>query len=137
MGQGGNRGRSAVGRAIVPFHRIGPHQVEAAISAVHAQLKLAADMDWATINPSPAVGLNHAVAVAMSEGLERGLELINQIGAAGELSHYYLFHTARADLLRRFGKRFDAEAAYREALTLTSNPVEQAYLRQRLAALTS
>jgi RNA polymerase sigma-70 factor, ECF subfamily len=83
------------------------------------------------------VRLNHAVAVAMSEGLERGLELIDQIGASGDLSQYYLFHAARADLLRRLGNRADAEAAYREALPLTNNPVAQAYLRQRLAALTS
>jgi RNA polymerase sigma-70 factor (ECF subfamily) len=129
------------------FHRIGPYQVQAAISAVHAEAKAAADTDWAQIaalytellriNPSPVVGLNYAVAVAMSEGLERGLELMNQIGASGELNQYYLFHAARADLLRRLGNRADAEAAYRLALPLTNNPVERAYLRERIAALTS
>jgi RNA polymerase sigma-70 factor, ECF subfamily len=129
------------------LHKIGPYQLQAAISAVHAQAKSSADTDWAEIaalytellriNPSPVVALNRAVAVAMSDGLEHGLELINQIGANGELSHYHLFHAARADLLRRLGKRADAEAAYHQALPLTNNPVEQAYLRRRLAALTS
>jgi RNA polymerase sigma-70 factor, ECF subfamily len=93
------------------FHRIGAYQLQAAISAVHTEAKSAAETDWAQIaalytellriNPSPVVALNRAVAVAMSEGVERGLELMNQIGASGELNQYYLFHAARADLLRR------------------------------------
>jgi RNA polymerase sigma-70 factor, ECF subfamily len=84
------------------------------------------------LNPSPVVMLNHAVAVAMSDGLEKGLELIGEAGASGELSEYHLFHAARADILRRLGRRAEAAEAYREALSRTSNRVEQSYLSRRL-----
>src|SRR5262249_6158991 len=87
------------------------------------------------LTPSPVVELNRAVAVAMAEGVEKGLAAINQVGSTGELDQYYLFHAARADLLRRLGRHQDAAVAYRRAITLTNNAVEQSYLRRRLAAL--
>lgn len=84
------------------------------------------------ILPSPIVALNHAVAVAMSEGLERGLAQIEQAGASGSLERYYLFHSARADILRRLGRRTESAEAYAAALALATNKVELEYLRERL-----
>ena len=87
------------------------------------------------ISPSPVVALNHAVAVAMSEGPERGLARIDCLESSGELSDYYLLHAARADLLRRLGRKLEATEAYTRALQLARNPIEQNYLRRRLAEL--
>src|SRR3989441_4874826 len=84
------------------------------------------------ITSSPIVALNHAAALAMSEGFEEGLRLIEEVGANGKLEHYYLFHAARADLLRRLNRLQEATTAYRRALALTTNHVEQQYLRKRL-----
>jgi RNA polymerase sigma-70 factor (ECF subfamily) len=127
------------------LHHPGPYQLQAAIAAVHAEAPSAADTDWAQIaalyrelvkiNPSAVVTLNHAAAVAMSEGPERGLELIDALGASGELEKYHLYHAARADLLRRINRREDALAAYRKAIALAANQVEADYLRRRVAAL--
>jgi len=124
---------------------VGLYQLQAAIAAVHAQARTAKETDWKEIaalygalarrNPSPVVRLNHAVAIAMSNGLETGLELIHRLGASGELDSYYLYHAARADLLRRIGHRDAALAAYDRALSLTINAVERRYLRRRLAEL--
>jgi RNA polymerase sigma-70 factor (ECF subfamily) len=122
--------------------RVGPYQLQAAIAAVHAEARSAADTDWAQIvalyselrriNPSPVVALNHAAAVAMSEGCKEGLRLAEAAGAAGELDQYYFFHAARADLLRRLDRADEAERAYTRALELTTNLVEQRYIRRRL-----
>lgn len=122
--------------------RPGSYQIQAAIAAVHAQGRTAEDTDWAEIvalykelmriNSSPVVALNHAAAVAMSEGIEKGLNLVDEAGAAGKLDHYYLFHAARADLLRRLNRLEDAAAAYSRALSLTTNEVERQYLRMRV-----
>jgi RNA polymerase sigma-70 factor (ECF subfamily) len=127
------------------MRRPGPYQLQAAISAVHAQAASADETDWPEIvalytellrhHPSPVIELNRAVAVAMSEGFERGLELMDAVGAAGHLEDYYLLHAARADLLRRLGRREEAAAAYRRALDLTGNAIERRYLQRRLAAL--
>jgi RNA polymerase sigma-70 factor (ECF subfamily) len=78
------------------------------------------------------VALNHAVAVAMSDGLERGLAQIDQVGASGQLEDYHLFHAARADILRRLGRKTESAEAYTAALRLVTNKVEQEYLRERL-----
>jgi RNA polymerase sigma-70 factor (ECF subfamily) len=125
--------------------RIGPYQLQAAIAALHAEARDARETDWpqiaalyrelARLNPSPVVLLNGAVAVAMSEGPGRGLALIDELGASGELDRYYLFHAARADMLRRLGSFEAAAEAYRRALALIGNDVERAYLERRLAAL--
>jgi RNA polymerase sigma-70 factor (ECF subfamily) len=127
------------------MQRIGVYQLQAAIAAVHAQAKTPAETDWleiailyqelARLSPTPIVALNHAVAVAMGTGLEKGLALIDHLGESGELNKYYLFHAARADLLRRMDRRREAKEAYEKALALVSNRVEEAYLRRRVAGL--
>jgi RNA polymerase sigma-70 factor, ECF subfamily len=81
--------------------------------------------------------LNHAVAIAMGEGLEKGLEQIHQLGASGDLDSYYLYHAARADLLRRLNRKDEAHAAYDRALDLTANAVERRYLRRRITEVQS
>jgi RNA polymerase sigma-70 factor (ECF subfamily) len=88
------------------------------------------------LTPSPIVALNHAAAVAISEGFEDGLKLVEEAGASGKLDHYYLFHAARADLLRRLNRLPEATTAYRRALVLTTNQVEQQYVRRRLSEVT-
>ncbi|MGO9515976.1 MAG: RNA polymerase sigma factor [Candidatus Korobacteraceae bacterium] len=125
--------------------RPGPYQLQAAIAAVHAEAESAAQTDWKQIaaiyqallrrNGSPVVALNHAVAVAMSEGIEAGLALLDKLGSSGELNSYHLYHAARADLLRRMGSRDAALEAYDRALALTTNAVERRYLRRRVAEL--
>lgn len=144
-----NRSQMEEGLALVEtslrLGRVGPYQLQAAIAAVHAQAQTASETDWkqiaalygelSQINPSAVVALNRAVAVAMSESPERGLQMMEEIEAAGSLSRYYLFHAARADLLRRVGRTAEAQSAYVEALALSTNPVEQAYLRGRLSSL--
>jgi RNA polymerase sigma-70 factor (ECF subfamily) len=125
--------------------RVGPYQLQAAIAAVHAQAKTPAETDWTQIamlygelarrNGSVVVALNYAVAVAMSEGLEKGMDRIQDLGMSGELDSYHLYHAARAELLRRMGKKDDALSAYDRALRLTSNAVERRYLRRRIAEL--
>ena len=126
------------------LRRVGSYQLQAAIAAVHAEAKAADETDWRQIvalyeelmriTSSPIVALNHAAAVAMAEGFERGLALIDAIGADGALPNYYLFHASRADLLRRLHRFDEARTAYETALVLTTNQVEQQYIRRRLAA---
>lgn len=127
--------------------RIGRYQLQAAIAALHAQAETPAQTDWRQIaalyrvlmrlHPSSVVALNHAVAVAMSAGLETGLKQIEELGASGELNSYHLYHAARADLLRRLGRSQEAGEAYRQALALTANAVERRYLRRRLGEVTA
>jgi RNA polymerase sigma-70 factor (ECF subfamily) len=81
------------------------------------------------------VALNRAVAIAMSEGAERGLALIDELGSASELEGYYLFHAARADLLRRLGKTGEAAEAYRIAIGLTTNAIEREHLILQLESI--
>jgi RNA polymerase sigma-70 factor (ECF subfamily) len=124
---------------------LGPYQLQAAIAAIHAEAKTAGATDWKqiaalyaildTTQASPIVALNHAVAVAMSESLERGLAMIDELGAGGELDSYHLYHAARADLLRRMGRNPEAIESYRRALALTNNAVELRYLGRRLSDL--
>ena len=121
----------------------GPYTLQAAIAAEHARAERAEDTDWgrirhiydwlAFIQPSPVVELNRAVAIAMVDGPERGLERIDQIAGLDAYAH---LHSARADLLRRAGRDRESEAAYRRALELNTNPVERAFLERRLAELT-
>jgi RNA polymerase sigma-70 factor (ECF subfamily) len=124
---------------------IGPYQLQAAIAAVHAEAATARETDWKQIaglytilnagQTSPIVSLNHAVAIAMSESLERGIAMIDDLGAAGELDSYHLYHAARADLLRRMGRNKQALESYHLALALTTNAVELRYLRRRISEL--
>jgi RNA polymerase sigma-70 factor (ECF subfamily) len=123
----------------------GPYQLQTAIAALHATAANADETNWkhiaalyeqlARIYPSAVVALNHAVAVALSEALETGLSLIEQLGSSGELDSYHLYHAARADILRRLSRSQEAADAYRAALALTSNAVERRYLRRRLEGL--
>jgi RNA polymerase sigma-70 factor (ECF subfamily) len=134
-------------RRAMSLRRSGPYQLQAAIAALHAEAPTPDATDWKQIaalyqellriSPSPVVALNHAVAVALSEGLEQGLAQIEQVGASGRLDQYHLFHAARADILRRLGRKEQASAAYREALRLATNKIEQEYLKRRLAELKS
>ena len=124
------------------MRRVGPYQLQAAIAALHCEAGTAAATDWRQIvalyeelmriSSSPIVALNHAAAVAMSDGYDRGLRLIDAAGAAGSLDNYYLFHAARADLLRRLHRLDEAHTAYQRALILSTNHVEQNYIRRRL-----
>ena len=121
----------------------GPYQLQAAIASLHAESRTPQETDWRQIaglyerllelNPSPVIALNHAVAVAMSAGLEDGLKRIDALGASGELESYYLFHAARADIFRRLNRLKEAAGAYRKALALATNNIEQEFLRRRLA----
>ena len=121
---------------------VGPFQLQAAIAAVHAEAKTPSETDWRQIAslyavlarffPSPVISLNHAVAIAMSEGPDHGLGLMDQLGSTGELESYYLYHAARADILRRMHRQNEALQEYKRALSLTSNTVEQGYLRRRI-----
>jgi len=124
------------------MRRPGPYQIQAAISALHARASRAADTDWPQIaalygellrhTPSPVVELNRAVAVAMADGPAAGLELLAKLEATGALEDYRLFHSARADLLRRKGRLEEAARAYERALALATNEAERAFLRRRL-----
>lgn len=139
-------GLELIGRAM-RLGRVGNYQLQAAIAAVHAEAKTAAATDWPQIvalyqelmriNPSPIVALNHAAAVAMNDGLEKGLVLFDTVGTAGKLETYYVFHAARADLLRRLKRLDEARVAYSRALELTTNEVEQRYVRKRLRELSN
>jgi RNA polymerase sigma-70 factor (ECF subfamily) len=123
----------------------GNYQIQAAIAAVHAEASRADQTDWRQIvalyeelmrtTSSPVVALNHAAAVAMAEGFERGLSLIESAPAKRDLDNYYLYHASRADLLRRLDRKEEAAEAYRQALSLTTNTVEQNYIRRRLREL--
>jgi RNA polymerase sigma-70 factor, ECF subfamily len=124
---------------------IGQYQLQAAISAMHAAATTAAETDWSEIaplygellriHPSPVVALNHAVAIAMSEGIETGLKLMDELHPSQTLDRYYLFHAARADLLRRLGRVQEAADAYRTAIELTPNGIERNFLSQRLKSI--
>jgi len=135
-----DQGVATLDRAMA-LRRPGPYQVQAAIASLHGEAPRPEDTDWpqiaalyaslARMTPGPVVDLNRAVAVAMADGPAVGLHLIDRIAASGELDGYHLLHSARADLLRRLGRREESIAAYRRALELTTNPVERAYLERR------
>lgn len=122
--------------------RPGPYALQAAIAALHDEAADVATTDWpqvvalydvlTDIAPSPLVALNRAVAVAMRDGPAAGLELVDVLAGDERLRGYHLVPAARADLLRRMGRRSDAAVAYREALALVGNEPERAYLHRRL-----
>ena len=125
--------------------RYGPYTIQAAIAAVHAEAPRAADTDWAEIvglydvllqmNPSPVIELNRAVAVAMRDGVETGLAIIDAIFRRGDLREYRFAHAARADLCRRLGRLDEAKASYQRALALTQQVPERQFIERRLAEL--
>jgi len=144
-----NREQIAEGSALIrtafSSHSIGPYTIQAAISAVHAEAPGINETDWVGIvglydlllraHPSPVVELNRAVAVAMRDGPEAGLALIDAILARGDLTVYHLAHSARADMCRRLGRNEQAKAAYQKALGLTRQGPERRFLERRLAEL--
>jgi RNA polymerase sigma-70 factor (ECF subfamily) len=121
---------------------VGPYALQAAIAAEHDRAERAEDTDWMTIlalydllvraRRSPVVALNRAVALAMARGAGPGLAALDAVKG---LDGYHLLHAARADLLRRLGRREEAAAAYRRARELTLNPVEREFLDRRLGEL--
>ncbi|MCQ2032004.1 RNA polymerase sigma factor [Stutzerimonas zhaodongensis] len=137
-------GAALVQRALAS-RRIGPYTLQAAIVAVHAEAPSAAQTDWSQIvglyelllriNPSPVIELNRAVALAMRDGAEAGLELIDELLDRGELRNYHLLHSARADFCRRLGRLPEARDAYRAALALAQLEPEKRFLQKRLDEL--
>jgi RNA polymerase sigma-70 factor (ECF subfamily) len=121
----------------------GPYTLQAAIAAVHAGAASAGETDWVEIvglydvllraDPSPVVELNRAAAVAMRDGSEAGLILIDQLLARGELADYPLAHSARAELCRRLGRTDEALGSYRRALELTNQEPQRRFIKRRIA----
>ena len=144
-----NRDQIAEGKRLVEkalsLRRFGGYTLQAAIAAVHAEASDAAATDWARVvsfydvllrvHPSPVVELNRAVAVAMRDGPDAGLALIDAILGRGDLADYHWAHSARADLWRRRGSMAKARASYEVALTLARHEAEKRFLERRLAEL--
>ncbi len=137
---------SLLGRA-ARAEREGSYQLQAAIAAVHAVARDSASTNWrgiatlygrlAALTGSPVVELNRAVAVAMDEGPAAGLALVERLEGDGVLADYHLLHAARADLLRRLGRRNDAASAYERAAALAKNGSERRFLERRLREVRS
>lgn len=135
----------ALAESALRTNRIGPYALQAAIAAVHAEAKHAQDTDWPQITglydallqrePSPVIELNRAVAIAMRDGPEAGLALVDALLARGGLDNYHLAYAARADLCRRLGRAAESRAAYERALALAQQEPERRFLARRLAAL--
>ena len=125
--------------------RIGVYQIQAAIAMLHCTAASPAETDWKQIagwyavleriHPTPVVRLNRAVAIAMDDGPEAGLAALDALAGEPGLARYHLYHSARADLLRRSGRVAEAADAYTAALRVCANPVEKAWLEERLAEL--
>src|SRR5271167_1843380 len=144
-----NRERIAEGVALLeralPMRGRGPYCLQAAIAATHAEAPDAGATDWAQIvglydllletDPSPIVELNRAVAVAMRDGAQAGLALVEALLARGDLLDYRLAHAARADLCRRLGRAAEARDSYHRALELTYQEPERRFIERRLAEL--
>ena len=123
----------------------GPYALQAAIAALHCQAERAEETDWPQIlnlydilqrlQPSPIVSLNRAVAVAMAQGPQPALELVDALADSGDLNGYHLLHATRADLLRRLGSTDEAAKSYNQALSLVTNESERRFLERRLREL--
>jgi len=126
-------------------HRFGPYTLQAAIAAVHAEASSASATDWPQIvglydvllrtDPSPVIELNRAAAIAMRDGPEAGLALIDAILVRGDLTDYHLAHAARGDLCRRTGRVEEAIRAYERALELSNQEAERRFIARRLEEL--
>jgi RNA polymerase sigma-70 factor (ECF subfamily) len=137
----------AIVERVLPLRRIGPYQLQAAIAALLDQAATPDETDWpqiaalyhalARLDPSPVIQLNLAAAVAMADGPAVGLALMDGLEADGALETYPYLPAARADLLRRLGRRSEAAVAYRRALELTANRAERTYLERRLSEVTT
>jgi len=125
----------------------GPFQIQAAIAALHAEAETFESTDWKQIAllygalmefiPSSVVAMNRAVAIAFSDGIEKGLALLDDIASSGRLDDYYLFHATRADFLKRLQRYYEAKEAYIRALTMCENQAERHFLQARLVDLSS
>jgi len=139
------RGLAALARAEALGRAPGPFGVQAAIAACHARARTAGETDWAGIaalyaelgalTPSPVVALNRALAVAMAEGPQAGLDLLDAIAASPALAGYHLLPSARAELLARLGRREEARAEFERAAALTRNTRQRDRLLERAAQL--
>ena len=139
-----DEGRGLVERALLS-RRVGPYSLQAAIAAVHAEASDTAATDWRQIvglydvlmrlEPSPVVELNRAAAIAMRDGADAGLAIIDAILSRGDLADYHLAHSAKADLCRRLGRTADAIASYTRALELTTQAPERRFIEKRLMEL--
>lgn len=139
-------GVTLVKRALTS-RRFGPYTLQAAIAAVHAEAPSTEKTDWTEIiglydvllriEPSPVIELNRAVAVAMRDGPQVGLDIIDSILARGALAEYHLIHSARAELCRRLGRTNEARVSYERALALTQQGPEKRFLEKRLHELHS
>ena len=139
-------GQDLVERAMAA-RRPGPYQLQAAIAALHDEARTPAETDWKQVEllyralhqavPSPVVELNLAVAVAMTDGPQVGLAMIDALVAEGRLDDYLYLHASRADLLRRLGRWSEADAAYRRARALATNEAEGRFLDRRLAEVSN
>jgi RNA polymerase sigma-70 factor (ECF subfamily) len=128
-------------------HRFGPYTLQAAIAAIHAEAQSPGATDWAQIvglydvllmtDPSPVIELNRAAAVAMRDGPEAGLGLIDAILERGDLTGYHLAHAARGDLCRRLGRVTEAINAYERALGIATQEPERRFINGRLEMLRS
>jgi RNA polymerase sigma-70 factor (ECF subfamily) len=124
---------------------VSAYAIQAAIAALHARAVTAADTDWKQIallydellrrSDTPVVALNHAVALGMAEGPERGIALLDRLASDAAMQTYHLYFAARADLLRRAGRMREAHADYARALELVRNEPERRYLAKRLAEM--
>lgn len=138
-------GLALVERALSSGQPPGPYSLQAAIAALHAEARDAASTDWRQIvrlydvllgiEPSPVVELNRAVAVAMADGPEAGLELVEAILARGDLGNYHLAHSARADLLRRADRTSEAIESYERAFAQTNQEPERRFIARRIDEL--
>lgn len=138
-------GTERIDRALTR-RRPGPYQLQAAIAALHAAAPTPQATDWWQItglyaalfrlNPTPVVALNRAAALAMAAGPEHGLAALDAAEIAEPLDRYHLFHSARADLLRRLGRSAEAAVCYQRALALVENEGERRYLERRLGEVT-
>ena len=149
IGAGGTASEIAEGERLldraVRARRPSPYTLQAAIAAIHATAATPEETDWteiaalydmlARVHPTPVVALNRAAAVAMRDGPSHGLLMLDELADEPVLSGYHLYHSARADLLRRLDRKADSAEAYRRALELATNPAERRFLERRLTEM--
>jgi len=134
-------------RAALGSQTVGPYSLQAAIAAVHAEAETPADTDWTEIvglydvlmriTPSPVIALNRTVAVSQLQGPELALQHLDELLAGGTLDNYQLAHAARADFLRRLGRKDEARSAYRRAIELTEQGPAKRFLEKRVLELSA
>ncbi|MEP1206249.1 MAG: RNA polymerase sigma factor [Rhizobiaceae bacterium] len=130
---------------VLPKDRLGPYQLQAAISAVHAQSSSWKETDWHQIealyallyqiNPSPVIRLNQSLALSYTRSPADALSMLEEAATSGALENYQPFYAAKADLLARAGQKQEAEESYRSAITLSDNDSERQFLEEKLTAL--